>query len=45
MKSIEYLVDMLGDFIYEPKLILIAGYPGAGKTTFCLFDMFVHYGE
>ena len=28
-----YLVSVLGDFVKESKLVMIAGHPGSGKTT------------
>ncbi|MDK6028697.1 ATPase domain-containing protein [Ignisphaera sp. 4213-co] len=32
-RTIEYLKSVLGDFVKEPRLIVVAGHPGAGKTT------------
>jgi predicted ATP-dependent serine protease len=29
----DFLVEVLGDFVQEPGLIVAAGHPGAGKTT------------
>lgn len=33
VKSVEYLTDILGDFVRESRLVLVAGHPGSGKTT------------
>jgi len=30
--AISFILEVLGDFIQEPKLVVVAGHPGAGKT-------------
>ena len=32
-EAIKFIADVLGDFVAEPKLIVVAGHPGSGKTT------------
>jgi len=36
VKAIDFMPQILGDFIKEPRLILIAGHPGSGKTTLAM---------
>jgi len=31
--AISFIVEVLGDFVAEPRLVVVAGHPGAGKTT------------
>jgi predicted ATP-dependent serine protease len=31
--AISFIVEVLGGFVAEPRLAVVAGHPGAGKTT------------
>uniref|UniRef100_A0A7J2U3Z7 KaiC domain-containing protein n=1 Tax=Ignisphaera aggregans TaxID=334771 RepID=A0A7J2U3Z7_9CREN len=31
--AISFIVEVLGDFVAEPRLVVVVGHPGAGKTT------------
>jgi circadian clock protein KaiC len=43
VKAVDYLKELLGDFVGFPRLVVVAGHPGSGKTslasTICLYAL------
>jgi len=43
VRSANYLTELLGDFVGFPRLVVVAGHPGSGKTslasTICLYAL------
>ena len=33
VKAVDYLKELLGDFVGFPRLVVVAGHPGSGKTS------------
>jgi len=43
VKAVDYLKELLSDFVGFPRLVVVAGHPGSGKTslasTICLYAL------